>query len=87
MQIIRVSATKARNEFFEILNLVSTGTEVIVEKDKKTIARITPEVSQKNKNKGLLRALKAASVGFIYSKKDNPLRRPGSADFLGKWER
>lgn len=40
--IIRVSATHARNNFFEILNQVAAGVSVAVEKDNKEVAVIVP---------------------------------------------
>lgn len=86
MQIITVSATKARNDFFNILSWVIAGKSVAIQKDNVLVANITP-ISQVNKSKGLLKSLKLASVGFEYSKKDNPLRRKGSADFLGRWDK
>ena len=86
MKTMRVSATHARNNFFELLNLVARGQEVVVERDNKEVATI----AQKNKGtdlKGLTKALNKAAKGFVYDEKDNPLRRPGAADFLGKWDR
>ena len=84
MQTITVSATKARQEFFNILNWVISGKSVMIQKDNILVASITP-ISSTVKNKGLLKALKKASVGFTYSKEDNPLRRKGATDFLGKF--
>ena len=84
MQTITISATKARNQFFDILTWVSMGKTVMIEKDKKLIANITP-ISKVNRNKGLLKALDLASVGFIYNKEDNPLRKKGADKFLGKF--
>lgn len=84
MQTITMSATKARNQFFDILTWVSMGKTVMIEKDKKLIANITP-ISKVNRNKGLLKALDVASVGFVYNKEDNPLRKRGSSKFLGRF--
>ena len=83
---MRVSATHARNNFFELLNLVARGQEVVVERDKRTAAKIVP-VKNVARNKGLLKALDRAAEGFVYDEKDNPLRRPGAADFLGKCDK
>lgn len=85
MQTVRISATKARNNFFDMLDQVSGGLSVIIEKDKKAVAKVEP-ISEIGKNKGLVKALDEASKVFVYSKKDNPLRRSGAADFLGKWD-
>lgn len=84
MQTITMSATKARNQFFDILTWVSMGKTVMIEKDKKLIANITP-ISKINRNKGLLKALDAASIGFVYNKEDNPLRKKGASKFLGRF--
>jgi antitoxin (DNA-binding transcriptional repressor) of toxin-antitoxin stability system len=81
-----MSATKARNKFFDILTWVSMGKTVMIEKDNKLIANISP-ISKIKRNKGLLKALDSASVGFVYTKNDNPLRKKGSADFLGRWDK
>jgi DNA polymerase III delta prime subunit len=79
MQTIIVSATKARNNFFELLNQVEKGHEVLIEKDKK---------SSKKRNKGFLKAVEAVrGIWKDYDPEDNPLRRKGSADFLGKWDK
>ena len=84
MQTIKVSATKARNDFFNLFNVVFSGTEVFVEKDKRQIIKMVPIVKD-TRNSGLLKALDLASSEFSYSKANNPLRRKGAADFLGKW--
>ncbi|PIU28354.1 hypothetical protein COT08_01560 [Candidatus Woesebacteria bacterium CG07_land_8_20_14_0_80_44_9] len=42
MQTITWSATKARNEFFDLLTQVARGQSFIVEKDKKEVALVTP---------------------------------------------
>lgn len=87
MNTIRVSATAARNNFFELLDKVAIGARVIVEKDYKEIAEIIPR-KKKTDWEGLRKAMDAAS-GILkdYDPKDNPLRRPGAANFLGKWDR
>ena len=79
-----MSATKARNQFFDILTWVSMGKTVMIEKDNKLVANIVP-ITKVSRNKGLMKALKRASVGFVYDKNDDPLRRKGAADFLGKF--
>lgn len=62
------------------------GKTIMIEKDKKLIATIAP-IAKIGRNRGLLRDLDLASAGFTYSKSDNPLRKKGSADFLGRWDR
>lgn len=85
MQTITVSATKARNDFFNILNYVAEGKSVAIHKDNVLVANIVPITNKFNRNKGLLKALKKASVGFAYSQEDNPLRKKGATSFLGKF--
>ena len=85
MQTITWSATKARNEFFDLLNLVASGNSVFIKKDSVVVANVTPIIAV-SRNKGLVKALEKASKGFTYSVKDNPLRKKGSTDFLGKWD-
>lgn len=85
---IRVSATSARNNFFELLNQVAAGTQVVIEKDKKEVALISP--TEKGTDlKGLMEASKRARGIFkdYDVERDNPLRRKGAADFLGRWDR
>lgn len=86
MNIVTVSATHARNNFFELLNLVANGQEVVVKRDNKKIARVVPEMKTAKKHLGMFKALKEAARGFKYDMNDNPLRRPGATDFLGKWD-
>ncbi len=87
MSTIRVSATKARNNFFELLNQVAMGMEVVIEKDKKEVALLSP----KNKafdREGLLKASrKIKGIWKDYDPEDNPLRRKGATDFLGRWDK
>ena len=85
MNTITVSATHARNNFFELLNLVADGQEVVVERDNKKVARLVPG-KKVTDLAGLTKALEAAAKGFVYNPKDNPLRRTGASGFLGRWD-
>lgn len=87
MTTIRVSATSARNRFFELLNQVTLGTQVIIERDNKEVAVLASK-KQETDWKGFLKAARQAR-GILkdYDPLDNPLRRPGASDFLGKWDR
>lgn len=88
MQTIKISATKARQEFFQILNWVFSGKSILVEKDNVVVASIVPPTTAfETRNRGLIKALDRASKGFSYSKSDNPLRRKGAASFLGRWDK
>ena len=84
---MRVSATHARNNFFELLNLVAAGGEVMIEKDGKEVVAM---VSRKKGTDivGLTRALEKCQKYFKnWSLGDSPLRKPGVAAFLGRWDR
>lgn len=87
MNTIRLSATSARNKFFELLDQVASGTQVIIEKDKKEIAIIIPKKTQTDW-KGLMRASKAVH-GIL---KDNtleeisPLRKKSAWKGFGAWD-
>lgn len=88
MSTIRVSATAARNNFFELLNQVATGTQVIIERDSKEVAVIS-STKKGTDLKGLLEASKRARGIFknYDVEKDNPLRRKGAWPSLGKWDK
>ncbi len=88
MSTIRLSATKARNNFFELLNQVALGAQIIIEKDSKEVAILSPKNQQINW-KALLKASTETHgiwKNAQFNSEDNPLRRKGSADFLGKWD-
>ena len=86
--MIRVSATKARNNFFELLNQVALGTQFIIEKDNKEVAILSPKISKMDWKK--FRKAAQAARGILkdidYDLENNPLRKKGAADFLGKWD-
>lgn len=88
MSTLRWSATKARNNFFELLNQVAMGAEVIIERDRKDVAVMSPK-KKGTDLKALIRASKKARGIFkdYDVERDNPLRRKGAADFLGKWDK
>lgn len=88
MHTIRVSATSARNRFFELLNQVALGTQVIIEKDSKEVAILVPK-KQKIDWKEFQKAAEAAR-GILKDydpKRDNPFRRKGAWPTLGKWDK
>ncbi len=87
MHTIRVSATAARNNFFELLNQVALGTQVIIEKDSKEVATLAPK--KKTIDWVALRKASKAVHGIWkdYDEKDNPIRRPGAWPSLGKWNK
>jgi len=92
MNTITVSATKARNEFFSLIEWASAvGRSVIVEKDRKVLVKIVPAVSDqevwKIKKRGLLRAVKE-SEGILKGEKfKSPLRGKRANTWLGRWDR
>lgn len=88
MNIIRVSATKARNNFFELLNQVVLGTEVIIERDAKEVAVISPKQTGTDL-KGLLKSSKAIH-GILkgYSVEEiAPTRKKGAWRDFGNWDK
>lgn len=87
MNTIRISATSARNNFFDLLNQVILGTQVIIERDSKEVALI----SSKKQTVNWL-ALKKASKAIHgiwknYDLENNPLRRKNAWPLLGKWDK
>jgi len=85
MNTIKISATHARNNFFEVLGWVESGKNVIVEKDKKEIAVIIPKKTQKTDLKGLkklMSELHGVEKDFDLSK--SPLRGKRSKKWLEK---
>lgn len=84
---LRISATAARNNFFEILTRVSLGEQVVIEKDAKEIAKIVPITSKAGRAKMLKASAEVHGVLKGYKVSDNPLRKKGSAKFLGNWDK
>ncbi len=87
MSTIRVSATSARNNFFELLNQVALGTQVIIERDAKEVAMLSPKRYKLDKAALLKASKKVHGIWKDYDPEDNPLRRKGAADFLGRWDK
>jgi prevent-host-death family protein len=87
MNTIRISATSARNNFFELLNQVATGIQVIIEKDNKEIALLSPKTTKTNWKGLLTMSKKVRGILKDYKDEDNPLRRNGASDFLGQWDK
>ena len=89
MNTIRISATSARNNFFTLIDQVALGMQVIIEKDAKEVAVLSPRKQQINWKEFRKVAEKARGIlkNTDFNPNDNPLRRPGAADFLGKWDK
>jgi len=88
MSTIRVSATSARNNFFELLNQVALGAQVIIERDSKEVALLSPK-KQKIDWQEFKKAAEAAR-GILKDydpKRDNPFRRKNAWPSLGKWDK
>ncbi|PIP57474.1 hypothetical protein COX03_02840 [Candidatus Woesebacteria bacterium CG22_combo_CG10-13_8_21_14_all_39_10] len=74
MQTITWSATKARNEFFDLLTQVAMGQSFIVERDKKEVALVTP-IKKGTDWKGLKKAMDALhGVAKDFDLSKSPLR-------------
>jgi prevent-host-death family protein len=87
MNTIRLSATAARNNFFELLNQVALGKHVIIERDNKEVAIISPQKKKFDWKAFQKDAEAARGILKDYDPMDNPLRRPGAGDFLGSWDK
>lgn len=87
MNTLRVSATKARNNFFTLLDQVALGQEVIIEKDSKEVAVMSPKkqtvdwVALKKASKAVHGILKGYSVDEIA-----PARKKGAWKGFGEWD-
>lgn len=87
MNTIRISATAARNKFFTLLDQVAQGTEVIIEKDRKEVAVMTPKVT-KTDWVALRKASKAVhGIWKDVELSDLPTRKKGAWARLGKWDK
>lgn len=88
MSTIRVSATSARNNFFELLNQVAAGTEVIIEKDSREVALISPK--KQTIDWAALKKATKATHGILKDydpKRDNPFYGKKAWSNLGKWDK
>ncbi len=86
MNTIRVSATAARNNFFELLNQVALGAKVTVVRDTKEVAEIIPKTT-KTDWKGLYKAMKAAhGIAKDFDLQQSPLRNPKMIKSWGTWD-
>ncbi|MBI2329918.1 type II toxin-antitoxin system Phd/YefM family antitoxin [Candidatus Daviesbacteria bacterium] len=87
MSTIRVSATSARNNFFELLNQVAAGTQVIIERDSKEVAILAPK--KQTIDLAALKRASEATHGILKDydpKRDNPFYGKKSWPNLGKWD-
>lgn len=82
MQTITWSATKARNEFFDLLTQVAMGQSFIVEKDKKEVALVTP-IKKGTDLVGLKKAMDALhGVAKDFDLSKSPLRNKRARAWL-----
>ena len=88
MNTIRISATKARNSFFDLLNQVMLGTEVIVERDNKEVAVITPKKTKTNWTEFWKAAKAAKGILKDYSVDEiAPARKKEAWKGFGEWDK
>lgn len=89
MTSLSVSATYARNNFFELLDKVSSGlVDVVIKKDNKEVAFFLPIKKGGTNINALTKAVDDLKPYFKnYKLSDSPLRRPGASDFLGRWDK
>lgn len=89
MNTTTISATAARNKFFEILNQVAMGKQFIIEKDSKEVAMITPSKVTKTDWVSLRKASKAVHGIFkdLSVEEINPLSKKGAWKGFGEWDK
>lgn len=87
MNIVSVSATKARNNFFELLSQVALGAQVVIERDNKEVAIMSPRNAGFDW-KSFRKAVKAThGILTSYSIKEiSPLREKDAWKGFGEWE-
>ena len=84
---ITVSATHARNNFFDLLNQVAAGKRIVIERDKKEVA-VLEQKTTKTDWEGLLKASrKVHGILRDADPNDNPLRKKAAWKSLGKWDK
>jgi antitoxin (DNA-binding transcriptional repressor) of toxin-antitoxin stability system len=87
MSLQTLSATKARNNFFDLLDQVLLGKSFVVERNDKPVAMIS-NIKAQTDLKQLKIALKITR-GILsktaYAGKDNVLRSKKAKRFLGNW--
>lgn len=90
MQTMTISATKARNDFFNIFSAVYSGIEVFVEKDKKQMIKMIPVTIPNSYDAKMDRLAKAMNKTHGILKKfdldKSPFRGRKSIEWLGKWD-
>lgn len=88
MNTIRMSATAARNKFFTLLDQVAAGKTVIIEKDKKEIAVISPKVTKTDWEALIKATEESAGILKDYSVEEiAPLRKKGAWGDFGNWDK
>lgn len=87
MTTIRISATKARNNFFELLGQVALGdTEVVIEKDSKEVAVLSPKKQQINWKEFKKAARAAKGILKEYTIEEiAPASKKGAWKGVGDW--
>lgn len=81
MNTIRLSATSARNNFFELLNQVALGKQVIIERDNKEIAILSPKTTKTD-----WKALRKASAKVYGIFKDISVKEIAPAAQKDAWK-
>lgn len=87
MNLQTLSATKARNNFFDILDQVLQGKSFVVERNEKPVAMISHVESGTDikKLKKVLKFTKGIFSDDDYIDDDNILRNKKANKFLGSW--
>lgn len=87
MNTITLSATATRNNFFDLLDKVSLGSKVVIMRNSKEVAMLIHKTSSNNWENFIKASREVNGILKDYSIEDNPARREGSSDFLGKWDK
>ena len=88
MGTITVSATSARNNFFELLNQVVLGAEIIIKRDSKEIAVLSPKKQTINWVEFRKAAKAARGILKDYDpKRDDPFYGKKAWANLGEWDK
>ena len=87
MNTITLSATAIRNNFFDLLDKVVLGSNVVIRRNNKDIAMIVHKTSNNNWENFIKKSREVNGILKDYTVDDNLMRREGSSDFLGKWDK
>lgn len=90
MKTITVSATKARNDFFSLLNALKLGSEFTIQKDNQSVGRLIPMASDienwEIRKKRVLKTLNETRGALRGVNFKSPFRGKSANKWLGNWD-